>query len=58
MLTNIRISDEVRLVQNAEWNKNDKDYVNTLTDLSAVWPTLRHGQYTWAVVEDNPNDDF
>ena len=32
--------------------------MNTLADLSAVWPTLRHGQYTWAVVEDNPDDNF
>ncbi|XP_041351011.1 uncharacterized protein LOC121369994 [Gigantopelta aegis] len=44
----------VILEQNARWFQDDVDYTPYSNMLSAVWPTLRHRDYTWAVVEGGP----
>ncbi|XP_041351012.1 uncharacterized protein LOC121369995 [Gigantopelta aegis] len=41
----------VILEQNARWFQDDVDYTPYSNMLSAVWPTLRHRDYTWAVME-------
>ncbi|CAH1250566.1 Hypp8875 [Branchiostoma lanceolatum] len=42
----------ITLELNADWTEYDIDYTNETTMLSAVWPTLRHRKYEWAVLED------
>ncbi|XP_072033178.1 uncharacterized protein [Amphiura filiformis] len=44
--------------QNDRWTQPDIDYITTLTEMSATWPTLRHHDYVWAVIEDNNEHDF
>ncbi|XP_038050879.1 uncharacterized protein LOC119724031 [Patiria miniata] len=43
---------EVRIEQNSLWPEPDKNYISSTSSLSAVWPTLRHRAYIWAVIED------
>ncbi|XP_046557202.1 uncharacterized protein LOC124266452 [Haliotis rubra] len=40
----------ISLDQNSHWKHDDADYTPYKNILSAVWPTLRHRNYTWAVV--------
>ncbi|XP_046543946.1 uncharacterized protein LOC124254113 [Haliotis rubra] len=52
-------SDEgysISLVQNNRWVHDDVDYTPYKNILSAVWPTLRHRNYTWAVVSGDQVD--
>ncbi|XP_038050540.1 uncharacterized protein LOC119723761 [Patiria miniata] len=43
---------EVNIEQNALLPEPDKNYISSTSSLSAVWPTLRHRAYIWAVIED------
>ncbi|KAL3841826.1 hypothetical protein ACJMK2_019925 [Sinanodonta woodiana] len=43
----------VLLLQNALWSLQDQDYTPYKNVLSAVWPTLRHRVYDWAVIKWN-----
>ena len=36
--------------QNAFWNIDDVDYTPYKNIISAVWPTLRHRDYTYAIL--------
>ena len=36
----------------------DIQYSSNPSALFAVWPTLRHGKYNWAVVEENADQEF
>ncbi|XP_078700910.1 uncharacterized protein LOC144927390 [Branchiostoma floridae x Branchiostoma belcheri] len=47
----IDATGHVLLEENALWTRDDADYTSSQSTLSAVWPSLRHGQYTWAVIE-------
>eukprot|EP00058_Branchiostoma_floridae_P022359 XP_002607849.1 hypothetical protein BRAFLDRAFT_117284 [Branchiostoma floridae] len=42
----------ITLELNTDWTEYDIDYTSETTMLSAVWPTLRHRKYEWAVLED------
>ncbi|CAH1250571.1 Hypp8876 [Branchiostoma lanceolatum] len=42
----------ITLELNTDWTEYDIDYTMETTMLSAVWPTLRHRKYEWAVLED------
>ncbi|XP_048243311.1 uncharacterized protein LOC124141844 isoform X1 [Haliotis rufescens] len=44
----------ISLEQNSHWH--DADYTPYKNILSAVWPTLRHRNYTWAVVSGDQVD--
>ena len=44
------IGKPVYLEQNALWLEPDKDYTPYKNLISAVWPTLRHKDYTYAVL--------
>ncbi|XP_071082513.1 uncharacterized protein [Haliotis cracherodii] len=46
----------ITLEQNERWNIADADYTPHRNILSAVWPTLRHRNYTWAVVSGDQVD--
>jgi hypothetical protein len=39
--------------QNSHWEEDDKDYTPWTNILSATWPTLRHRNYTYAIIMDN-----
>ncbi|ESO83749.1 hypothetical protein LOTGIDRAFT_168990 [Lottia gigantea] len=41
----------IKLEQNARWNEPDVDYTPYNDIISAVWPTLRHRNYTWGLLE-------
>ena len=45
--------DEVALPENEEWHKADVDYMSSTTGMHAVWPTLKHVLFEWAVIEDD-----
>ncbi|XP_053400998.1 uncharacterized protein LOC128557563 isoform X2 [Mercenaria mercenaria] len=54
---NAHVGNEIFLEQNDVWKESDKDYTPYNNIISAVWPTLRHAYYTWAVLlfqEDDP----
>lgn len=40
---------DIVLELNVTWNASDVDYTPYRNVLSAVWPNLRHRNYTWAV---------
>ena len=44
--------------QNALWPEPDKNYISSMTLLSAVWPTLRHRKYVWAAIQDTGSTQF
>ncbi|XP_053398434.1 uncharacterized protein LOC128556766 [Mercenaria mercenaria] len=51
------VGKDIFLDENDVWKQSDKDYTPYNNILSAVWPTLRHSQYAWAVLlmkEDDP----
>ncbi|XP_067680773.1 uncharacterized protein [Haliotis asinina] len=50
------IGNDIALEQNARWPKVDVDYTPYKNILSAVWPSLRHRKYKWAVVAGNKLD--
>lgn len=37
--------------QNSRWEYVDQDYTPYKNMLSAVWPTLRHSSFNWAVLD-------
>ncbi|XP_046562881.1 uncharacterized protein LOC124271764 [Haliotis rubra] len=51
---NENVGQGITLDQNSHWN--DADYTPYKNILSAVWPTLRHRNYTWAVVSGDQLD--
>ncbi|XP_046562884.1 uncharacterized protein LOC124271767 [Haliotis rubra] len=51
---NENVAQGITLDQNSHWN--DADYTPYKNILSAVWPTLRHRNYTWAVVAGDQLD--
>ncbi|XP_071088930.1 uncharacterized protein [Haliotis cracherodii] len=51
-----RIGYSISLDQNNYWEHDDADYTPYKNILSAVWPTLRHRNYTWAVVSGDQVD--
>ncbi|XP_076085163.1 uncharacterized protein LOC143055975 isoform X1 [Mytilus galloprovincialis] len=42
---------EIYLEENGKWNIEDVDYTPYKNILSAVWHSLRHKDFTWAVIE-------
>ena len=44
------VGDSIVLEQNAEWPTPDADYTPYTNVISAVWPKLRHRNYTYAVI--------
>ncbi|CAH1787741.1 unnamed protein product [Owenia fusiformis] len=43
------------------WENGDADYTASRDTLSAAWPSLRHGSYTWAIIApaiDNLENSF
>ncbi|XP_046571088.1 LOW QUALITY PROTEIN: uncharacterized protein LOC124279320 [Haliotis rubra] len=50
------IGNDIILEQNALWPMLDVDYTPYKNILSAVWPSLRHRKYKWAVVAGNRLD--
>ncbi|XP_046570853.1 uncharacterized protein LOC124279103 [Haliotis rubra] len=50
------VGSPVSLDQNGGWDTADADYTPYRNVLSAVWPTLRHRNYTWAVVSGDQLD--
>ncbi|XP_076085244.1 uncharacterized protein LOC143056054 isoform X2 [Mytilus galloprovincialis] len=42
---------EIYLEENGRWNIEDVDYTPYKNILSAVWHSLRHKDFTWAVIE-------
>ncbi|XP_078661603.1 uncharacterized protein LOC144905733 [Branchiostoma floridae x Branchiostoma belcheri] len=49
----IDATGHILLEENALWTRDDADYTSSQSTLAAVWPSLRHGQYTWAVIEQS-----
>lgn len=41
----------VYLEENARWPTPDKDYTPYKNIISAVWPSLRHGNYKYAIID-------
>ncbi|XP_067684738.1 uncharacterized protein [Haliotis asinina] len=50
------VGSPISLDQNDGWDTGDADYTPYRNVLSAVWPTLRHRKYTWAVVSGDQLD--
>ncbi|XP_071079258.1 uncharacterized protein [Haliotis cracherodii] len=50
------IGNNITLDQNALWPMLDVDYTPYKNVLSAVWPSLRHRKYKWAVVAGDKLD--
>ncbi|KAI8485722.1 hypothetical protein Bbelb_365560, partial [Branchiostoma belcheri] len=48
----------VTIDKNAAWNQPDVDYTSSTVSISAVWPTLRHHQYEWAVIDDTDGESL
>ncbi|XP_066300263.1 uncharacterized protein [Branchiostoma lanceolatum] len=42
----------VTIDENAAWTQPDVEYTSSSNSISAVWPTLRHHQYEWALIDD------
>lgn len=42
---------QIYLEENARWNIEDVDYTPYKNILSGVWHSLRHKDFTWAVLE-------
>ena len=40
------------MLENEKWLKADVDYISRTTDMHAVWPSLDHGLFEWAMIED------
>lgn len=45
----------IHLETNTEWDFPDIDYTPYNNIISAVWPTLRHGLYTWGLIQVKDN---
>ncbi|XP_066263995.1 uncharacterized protein [Branchiostoma lanceolatum] len=55
----IDATGHIELEKNAVWTRDDADYTSSQFSLAAVWPSLRHGQYVWAVIEESTgNNDY
>ncbi|XP_078664145.1 uncharacterized protein LOC144907216 [Branchiostoma floridae x Branchiostoma belcheri] len=48
----------VTIDKNAAWNQPDVEYTSSIGSISAVWPTLRHHQYEWAVIDDTDGESL
>ncbi|XP_052095905.1 uncharacterized protein LOC127731087 [Mytilus californianus] len=46
---------DIHLETNTGWDFPDIDYTPYNNIISAVWPTLRHGLYTWGVIQVKVN---
>ena len=42
-------SRDIILQRNARWNVKDAEYTMSRSTLSAVWPDIRNGKYSWKV---------
>jgi hypothetical protein len=42
---------DIFLEKNGRWEKPDVDYTPYKNILSATWPLLRNGNYSWAVID-------
>ncbi|CAH1249044.1 SCARF2 [Branchiostoma lanceolatum] len=51
--TVIDATGKIMLEKNALWTQVDADYTSSQSTLAAVWPSLRHGQYVFAVIEES-----
>ncbi|XP_035661568.1 uncharacterized protein LOC118405866 [Branchiostoma floridae] len=49
----IDVTGDFELEKNGLWYRDDADYTSSPSALGAVWPNLRQGQYTWAVIEES-----
>ncbi|XP_070572874.1 uncharacterized protein [Ptychodera flava] len=43
---------DVHLSADSEWPASDAEYTRSKSKLSAVWPSLGHGNYSWKVISD------
>ncbi|XP_070571537.1 uncharacterized protein [Ptychodera flava] len=43
---------DVAVQENSIWLESDREYTRSHHKLSAVWPTLQHGNFSWKVVSD------
>ncbi|XP_072034094.1 uncharacterized protein [Amphiura filiformis] len=50
--------DVIMLPKNERWTESDVDYTSNTNNIYAVWPTLRHGFYEWAVIEVEGTYEF
>ena len=41
---------DIHLDINDEWGYSDKEFTHSKTSIHAVWPRLRHGNYSWKVI--------
>ncbi|KAI8507103.1 hypothetical protein Bbelb_155420, partial [Branchiostoma belcheri] len=48
----------VTIDKNAAWNQPDVEYTSSTVSISAVWPTLRHHQYEWALIDDTNGESL
>ncbi|KAK3581570.1 hypothetical protein CHS0354_031918 [Potamilus streckersoni] len=51
-------ADDNLIPQNGIWAVQDQDYTPYKNILSAVWPTLRHRVYDWAIIEWNVDEQI
>ena len=48
----LNILDVISLARNEPWPESDEDYTTSTDTIHAVWATLRHESYNWAVIEE------
>ena len=46
------ICSPIALETNALWTAPDAEFTSSSHMLSAVWPSLRHGEYRWKILSD------
>lgn len=49
----ISLCRDIDLGGNYFWEEPEKEYTSSTRKLSAVWPSLRHGKYSWKVIKDD-----
>ncbi|XP_070573766.1 uncharacterized protein [Ptychodera flava] len=47
---------DVELSEDSEWKSSDAEYTRSKQKLSAVWPSLGHGNFSWKVISDQTLD--
>ncbi|XP_070573771.1 uncharacterized protein [Ptychodera flava] len=49
---------DVELSEDSEWKNSDAEYTRSKHKLSAVWPNLGHGNFSWKVISDQTLDRY
>ncbi|XP_070573746.1 uncharacterized protein [Ptychodera flava] len=49
---------DVKLSEDSEWIRSDAEYTRSKHKLSAVWPGLGHGNFSWKVISDQTLDRY